>query len=217
MEKREAWSIIIAILIMAIVLYFPRLLGDSASIGITNSIIISGLIIITSVSIKNLVGKVIDVSISHSIWEFKRFWITYHSKFRRPIPVGALVPVILSFFSTGKVKFLTLLQYESKALPSKIVKKYGRRRFENIMEWDDALVVFYSMVGLLILGCAAKFAGDIMPFKFFLFLSKYCLYYPLANMIPFGSLDGMKLIMGSKPLYVFTLVLIVVAALVVFF
>ncbi len=217
MERKEAWAIVIAVLTLSIVLYFPKLMGASGSIGITSSIIISGLIILTAVYSKTLVAKYIDDSVTYKIWEFKRFWITYHAEFKNPVPIGVLLPIIISFFSNGMIKFLAVLQYESQALPSKVTKRYGRRRFSQIMEWDDALIVFYSMVAIFVLACAARFGTNILPSNFLSSLARYSLYYAAANLIPFGKLDGTKLFMGSKPLYVFTLILLVVSGLVVFF
>ena len=106
--------------------------------------------------------------------------------------------------SDGWIKCFTFLQFSATALPSKVVKKYGRKRFAGIMDWDDALLVFWSTVPLLLLALILK---GYLPE-----LSKLSIYYALWNLIPIGQLDGSRLFFGSRVLFIFTWVITLAAA-----
>jgi Zn-dependent protease len=92
------------------------------------------------------------------------------------------------------------LQFESKALPTKVVKRFGLRRISGIMEWDDALIVFYSLMPLLMMALLAKFFTGL----FFSDLARYAWIYVVCNLLPISKLDGTKLFFGSIPLFIFT-------------
>ena len=209
--KREVMSILLSILLMAIMLNFSQ--EDSTQEKLIFSLVASFIVIISAVFSKKIVSSILDVKIENKIWEFKRYWWTRSSELKRAIPIGILLPLLLSLLSYGSIKFFTFLQFNSEALPSKVVKKYGSRRFPNMMDWDDALISFYSMIGVLIISVISS----LITYNFFNFndLSKLAFYYALFNMITFGQLDGLKVFMGSRPLYIFSLVILIISGLIV--
>jgi hypothetical protein len=169
------------------------------------------IIIFVWVFAKKFVADYLDMSIEQKIWPFKRYWISSGSHFKRAIPIVIILPLLLSFLSAGVIKFFAFTTFYSKALPSKVAKKYGIRRFSNVGEWDDSLIAFYGLVAIMALAVVTSFT--ILPsFEGF---SKIAFYFAISNMIPFSSLDGMKIFMGSRPLYIFSLVLLVVTGLLV--
>jgi len=206
-EKRELWSIIAAVLLMAVMLSFVQ---NELKISVfLSSLLISVIIISVSVFTKKLTAYHIDVEIKQKIWEFKRFWITTWAYLKKPIPIGLILPILLGFLSGGAVKFLAFLQFESKALSAKAAKKYGLARYSGIMEWDDAMIVFYSTLSVLVLSIVVSFSNLV----FLNNLAKYSLIYAISNLIPLGNLDGTKLFFGSRALFVFTWILAIITAL----
>ena len=200
---------------MSLLLSASTLINNTINLKIfIINLTISFVIIIVSILAKKLAARAIDAKSEIKIWQFKRYWITTRSEFKKPVPMGVILPILLSFISLGFIKFLAFFQTELEAMPSRVAKKYGLRRYSDIMEWDGSLVVFYSTLALLILAVICSFITS-KSFSFFE-LAKYSLYYSIYNIIPFSSLDGVKLFMGSKPLYVFTLILIAITALIIF-
>jgi hypothetical protein len=210
MEKKEIGLIIISVIIMTLLIVFGREEGSSPAL--IRAFLVSIIILSLVVMAKRITANYLDVGIEHKIWEFQRYNIIEHSHFRRPIPLGLILPLLLSLFSLGIVKFFAFLQFESKALPSKAVKKYGLRRYSGIMEWDDALIVFYSLMPLLFIGLISKF----IPGIFFADLARYSMIYVISNLIPIGKLDGTKLFFGSIPLFVFTWIITIIAMPIIF-
>jgi hypothetical protein len=213
MEKSEWVSLIIAIVLMSLLISFNN--NTFSESKIASALLISIIVISLAVYTKKITAHKIDTKITIKNWEFQRYWIGTRSHLKKPFPIGIFLPLLLGFVSGGLVKFLAFLQFKLEALPAKAVKKYGQRRFSDAMEWDDALVVFYSLCPLLVLSIISAFLSSSS--LFFMDLAKYSLYYSIYNLIPFGLLDGNKLFFGSRPLYVFSLILTVCTALIVFF
>jgi len=210
--KKEIWSIVAAVLLMAVIISFME--NELKMSVFLSSLLISAIIFSVSVLSKKLFAYSIDVEIRQKLWEFRRFWITSWAYLRKPIPIGLILPVLLAFLSGGAIKFFAFLQFESRAMPSKAVKKYGMSRYSgSLMEKDDALIVFYSTLPVLILSIAVSFSNLI----FLENLSKYALIYAVSNLLPLGKLDGTRLFFGSRGLFTFTWVLVIITALTIAF
>ncbi len=210
MEKREIVSAIIAIMLCGVVLSFNK--GELDSLLLFYSLIVSAIIILLSLASKIIVAKNLGLGMTAEIWKFQRYGIIAKQKFKKPFPIGLLAALILALITNGTLKFLAFLQFNFTALPVRVVKKYGSKRFSGIMEWDGALMVFYSTLPLLLLAVISSFF-DIGIFSM---ISKYSLIYAISNLIPLGQLDGTKLYFGSRPLFVFTWILTAFSALFVF-
>lgn len=218
MDKKEISIIILGIALMTILLSFSNNTFFTEKI-ITN-LIISTIIILVSIFTKKIVAHKIDIKITHKIFEFKRYGIGSSSYLKNPLPFGVILPLLMSFISTGYWRFLTFFEYTTKALPAKAVKKYGRNRFSNVNEWDDGIIAFYGIVSVFVLAILSKIlisynlSTEILPLAT---LSKYSFYYGIYNLIPFGLLDGNKILFGSRALYVFSLILLVITSFVIVF
>jgi hypothetical protein len=216
-SKREVFSIIIGIVIFTLLLMFVN--NRLETNNLFRALIISASIILISIFSKKIAAYKLDMLCETKILEFKRYWISTNSEFKKAIPLGILWPILWSFLTAGMVKFLTFFQFDLTALPSKIAKKYGVRRYSSIMEWDYSLVIFFSTLSLLIFAILCKYLLPISLLSFIPLkeISHYSIYYLLFNMIPFGKLDGMRMYLGSRPLYITTLIIIIVTGLIVFF
>ncbi len=215
MEKKEVISIILAVLLMTISLFlFSKEVHviDALTFSLIASIIIIGL----SVYSKKIVAKKIDTKITISIISWQRFWIAKRDYFRKPIPAGLLFPLLFLLISNGFIKVLAFLQFQTQALVSKVSKQYGRLRFSTVTEWDECLIAFYSFVTIWVLAMVATILNSYFSFFPFQELAKYCLYYSAWNMIPLSRFDGGKIFFGSRPLYVSSLVILAITAIVVF-
>ena len=185
-EKKELISLVIGIILMSILVSFISLNKEVIIQRIPLALIISIVVISVSVLAKKITARKIDMKINHKIFEWEKYWWSKGSHFRKPIPMGVLLPLVLLFLSAGIIKFFAFFEFKSEALISKVAKKYGRYRFSNISEWDDALIGFYGMLAVVFIAITARF---LVSFQFFPFieLSKYSLYYALYNIIPFSK------------------------------
>lgn len=211
MEKEEWKSIIIAIILMSVLLMFNYNILSFNIFYLIIPILIIGLFVITQKKVANY----IDVSIQIKNWEMSRWWISTWAELKKPVSMGIILPLLLGFLSGGMIKMFSLLQFNATALPSKSVKKYGSRRISGIMEWDDALIGFYSIISVGLLAIVASF----LNYSFFPFaeLAKFSFYFIVWNLLPLSVLAGSKILFGSRPLYVFTLVLLIITFLILLF
>ena len=199
---------------MSLLVSFTSLNKEVIISRIPIALLISIVVILVSVFAKKITARKIDVKIQHKIFEWERYWWSKGSHFKKPIPMGIIFPLLLLVLSAGFVKFFAFFEFKSEALVSKAVKKYGRYRFSNMNEWDDALIGFYGLLAILALGIITRFIPSIIfPFNE---LAKYSIYYAICNMIPLANLDGVKIFFGSRPLYILSLVLLALAAIIVF-
>jgi Zn-dependent protease len=208
-KKKEIVAIAISVIIMTLIISFSTNEKEILSNKLIIALVISLIVILISVLAKKITAHNINVKVTHKVWEWQRYGFGKGSYLKKPVPVGALLPLLLMFLSLGVIKFFTFLEFETQATQAKAVKKYGRFRFSNINEWDDALIGFYGLIALLILAVITSLlTSPIFPFKD---LSKYAFIYAVCNLIPISSLDGTRIFFGSKPLYVTSLVLTLIS------
>jgi len=211
LSKKEMTIVALAIVLMTLVISFSK--GELKIEKVLLYFLFSLIILLLSVFAKKIIARVINVEIEQNFWQWQRYGLAKRSYFKRPIPLGLILPAFLSIISLGAIKAFCFLQFTAKALPSKVVKKYGAKRFSGIMEWDDALIVFYSVIPLLALALLSR----IIALSETIELSKITIYYVIWNLIPISNLDGTKLFFGSRPLFIFTWILALISTLIVLF
>lgn len=235
LKRKELIHVILAIIIMFVIISFTNLITlrtlptASESQYYLKILGYSALIIAAAVFAKKLVAQKIDVDIEHKIFGLQRYWFYKKAYFKKPLPIGAILPLILTAVSGGLIKMFTLLQFDSTALVSKASKGGGgpNVRTAEINEADLGLIAFWGTIVILAVSLIANFFTQTAD------LAKYALYYSIWNIIPFGQLDGMKLLMSAgapihsstarnatkmiAPLYFITLILIAITAVIVLF
>ena len=201
--KEIAW-IIIAILIMGFIISLPKLSISSPYVFLTAAIII-----LTSVLTKKIASSHYSIKIEHKVWSFKRWGWYERSKFKKPIPIGLLLPFFVSFLSLGIIKILTLLQFDAENLVKKrALKKRGAYRYSKINESDLAFTSawgFWALIALAIIGYLINQPE----------LTKYSIYYGIWNLIPISNLDGSKLFFGSLINWILLIIIYLISLVVV--
>lgn len=184
--KKEMLWIIITIIIFSFLtgISFKE---DTLVIDYTlSSLIVPALIILISIIAKKITANIYSLKIEHSVWKFQRYWFHSRSYFKKPFPIGIVLPFFLSLFSLGIIKPLTFLQFDEKNIPEKrILRRIGRIRKMEINEFDLSItsaIGFYSLLLLSAIGIILKYPE----------LARLPLYYGIWNLIPVSKLDGAK-------------------------
>jgi len=211
MEKKEGIIVLISVVLMSLIILLHEKSLNFLWIFITSLLIIS-----VSVFCKKLTARFIDIEIEHKFWQVERIWFGKGRHLKNPFPAGVIIPAAFSLISNSFVTCLSLIQFESRALPAKAVKKYGTRRFSEIMEWDLCMIGFYGIIGLFLLSLVTRFFASYFFESSLMLLSKYSFYYVIWNLLPISSLDGAKIFFGSSRLYIFTLILALITGLMIF-
>jgi len=154
-------------------------------------ILFAAIIILTNILAKKIASHFYNIKITYKIWEFKRWGWHKRSEFKKPVPIGLMLPFFLSILSLGLIKPFTLLQFDTQNLPKKrVLKKRGANRYSEINESDPAFTSAWGFWALIALAIIGYFINQPE-------LTKYSIYYGVWNLIPISNLDGTKLFFGS--------------------
>ena len=204
LTKKEVVWIIIAILIGGFTIGLSSSLKPSL-IGL----LWAAVIILVSVIAKKIAAPAYNIKIEHKAWGWKRWGWYERSKFKKPIPLGIILPFFLSVLSLGMIKPLTLLQFDAENLAHKrALRKRGSYRYSEINESDLAFTSawgFWALIALAIIGSVLNQPE----------LTKYSIYYGIWNLIPISNLDGTKLFFGSLINWILLVIVYLIALLAV--
>lgn len=190
METQELIHVIVTMLILFVISSVSVIFRSDLTL-LPPILLFSILIILVHVFSKKLIAYYLDSSVHHRIWEFQQFGFQDSWKFDKPVPFGLIVPLIVSFFTLGFGKVMTLLTYETSALKYRAAKRHGFYSYTEMTDWHNGLIGAFSIVCLILLSFIAYFPGLET-------LSKMAAYYAFWNMIPISKLDGTQIFFGSK-------------------
>lgn len=191
---RESGHILVAILILTLVASFGAIIqGDTAVMLF--GLLFAALTILVHVGAKKWAASALDASAHHELWTWSRYGLKPGWKLDRPIPLGVILPLVLTAFSLGVVKCGTILTYETRALKRRAARRFGFYSFTEMTDWHNALIGGTGIAAVLALAFIAYWIPGLEG------LPKLATYYAFWNMIPFSKLDGTHILFGSKVLY----------------
>ena len=217
--KKEIICILIFIIIGTFISFVPIIPNDEPEKILIN-ILIFAIIIIINLSAKKLISPFYSIKIEYNVWQLQRWDYYGRSYFKKPVPIGLIMPFSIAILSLGYLKPFTFFQYDAENIRTKrLLKAYGDRRAvrkEVINEADLAYTSaagFYALILLAIMGFLLKpyfpiFGSD---------LTKYSIYFGLWNLLPISQLDGSKLFFGATITWFFLTIIYIIAGLIVFF
>lgn len=221
-KKEVAWILISIVILWFITGIIYNVKEDSVSITPTLPLLlVAALIIGVSVLAKKFAAGRYSAKIEHTVFGFQRWGFYGRSHFKNPIPMGIILPFFLAILSLGLLKPFTFLQFDAKNDPAKrLTKRQGTRRAERkseINEVDIAFISAYGFYSLLILAIIGSLLNNYLSLQLGAQLTKYCIYFGLWNLLPWGNLDGGKTFYGSLPAYTILIVLYLIGLIFVIF
>ncbi|MEM4270538.1 MAG: hypothetical protein QXO70_00390 [Candidatus Pacearchaeota archaeon] len=167
---------------------------------------IFSLIILTSIFTKKIIGYFLEIDVTTQIWNFQQYGFASRHKFKKPIPIGVLLPIFLFIFSYNNIKWLATMQTEFEIKPTKKIRKRKPWSFPEIRELDIALICFSGIISIIILA--------LITFSLSREIAKLCLFYAFFNLLPIGKLDGTKLFFSSRVIYLITIMSLAAASII---
>lgn len=195
MKRSEAFHILSAIFIMGLVISFRKVFEGNTQFILTG-FLFAAIIVLVTVIAKKLMALTLESGVEHRIWSSGRFWIAKQSHLKKEAPLGILIPLTLSLFSLGIIKFMPVLTYETTAHKSRSGRAFGALSFASMTDWHNALIGGAGIIAVLLV----SFISYFLPLDVE-FLAAMAAFYAFANMIPYGNLDGMQIYMGSRVLW----------------
>ena len=193
------------VLIVVIVLAFSASFAKLSMENFLFSALFIAIIFIVNISAKKLVAYYMQTSIETKIWQFQRYGIKEKQHLKYPVPVGIILPFLLSIISLGSFTWMAATQSDITARKSRVIKKHDFYSYSEMTEFHLGAIPAAGIAACLILAFIAYLAG-------FGELGKLAVFFAVFNLIPFGELDGTKIFFGSLIIW-FVLVAISIIAL----
>lgn len=152
------------------------------------------LTIIINIIFKKIAAEYWDNKIEHSLWEASRYWYGPSHKFRKAIPFGIIVPIIIKILSFGLLTWSAGLTFETEGKKYKAAKRHGVYSFSEVTEEQIGLIAAAGIFGNILLAIVAYLANSPL-------IMKVSVLYIFYNMIPISNLDGNKIFFGNLLLW----------------
>lgn len=178
------------------------------NIGLINLIratILSLVVLLVYQVSHKVIAKKYDAISTFRLWSIKRFWFTKSSKIEniklfgksfKTIKMGFIFPVLLSLLSNGFIRFAAVGSSEI----TEISRKRIGREFTHLTEFELAKIHLVGPLTTLLLALV------LFQFPGFEKIVEISYMVALFSMIPFSGLDGAKIFFGSRALYLFGIV-----------
>ncbi|MFH1326586.1 MAG: hypothetical protein ABIH59_00475 [archaeon] len=161
------------------------------------------LVIIINILAKKIASFILDSEIEVKLWEIKRYGFKPTSKLKKPFPIGAILPIIITTLSFGYVYWMASLIFDVKAKVYRAAKRWGLYTFSEMTEWHIGLIAAWGIVANLVFALI----GYLIGFSDFARLN---IYFAFFNLLPLGELDGNKIFFGSIILWSFLASLVLI-------
>ena len=165
---------------------------------------ISFLVIISlNILAKKLLAYYLEADIKPKFWCMYQYWFTKRSHFKKPIPMLWL-PLVLSLIFRGALGlfgWFGILEFDVKPKIERVSRRHGLYRFSQMTDWHISLIAAFGIIVNLI----AAIIGYILGFETFTTLS---IYFAVWSILPIASLDGSKILFGSKVLWLTLFIII---------
>ena len=201
LKPQELFHIIIAIIVFGFVMSFTQ--DTEAFIW---ALVLSLAIIGINILAKKAAAYYFETDIRIKTWHFQRYGFFPPSYFVTPIPIGIILPVLLSIVSLGYVSWMAFLQFDSRPLKEKAAKRHYGTRFSELVEKHLAFIAAAGIFGNIILAIIASLFNLTD-------LARLSIYYGIFNMLPISQLDGTKVFFWSWRFWLFVLFLLIASLL----
>ena len=182
------------ILIVIIVLAFVVSLANLNIITFIMAFLFFAIIFLVYIAAKKAAAYYLQADVETRVWTFQRYGLKEKQYFKNPIPIGVILPFLISVLSLGNFYWLASTQSEIIARKSRIIKKHDFYSFSEMTEFHIGLIPAAGILACLILAFIAYLLnlGE---------LGRLAIFFAAFNMFPLGNLDGTKIFFGSLILW----------------
>lgn len=184
---------IVSVILFSVVLAFLLAINDFQNLFLVSlgAVLIT---IIVNILFKKIAAEYWDNEIEHSLWEASRYWYGPSHKFKRPISLGIIIPIIVKILSFGLLTWSAGLTFETEGKKYKAAKRHGIYAFSEVTEEQIGLIAAAGILGNILLAIVAYLVDSPT-------VMKASILYLFYNMIPISNLDGNKIFFGNLLLW----------------
>ena len=207
LEKKEIAYVLVSILVLSLAVSiwdFGRIFFVMSSFFF---------IFMINIVAKEIASIYYESKIEHKIWEIYRYgWIGVFSggifhpskNFKKPIPIGAILPLITSVLSFGYFIWMSVLVFDAKSKISRAAKRHGLYSFSEMSEEHMGYIAASGILANLLFSILGYLAG-------FSEFAELGILYAFFNLFPISDLDGNKIFFGNMELWAFLAALSMIA------
>lgn len=155
----------------------------------------------------------------YRIWGIKRFGLkkqAFPKKIRifgkdiviDSFPLGIVLCLLVAIVSNGKLFFTAVSSY---GLVIKKTHRFGHKMVE-VTDLEEAKIALAGPMANILLALACKIINADALAELVLINS----IMPVYDMLPIFGLDGMKVLVGSRPMYIFSFIFIIALAILLY-
>jgi len=182
------------VLIVIIVLAFAVSLSNLNIYNFLTSSLFFIIIFAAYMGAEKITAGYLESSVETKIWHFQRYWFKEKQHLAYPVPIGAILPFLVSILSLGNVYWLASTQSEISARKSRVIKRHDFYSYSELTEFHIGLIPAAGIAACLILA----FLAYLLNFPE---LGRLAIFFACFNLIPLGNLDGAKIFFGSLVLW----------------
>ncbi len=202
MKPSELVHILIALVVIAALIVSPMVFSRPAP-SILEALVFAAIILIVAIASKKAAAFALESDVEHRLWTFSQWGLHKQDHFKKPLPTGIILPMLIALFSYGSAKLMSVLVYETTPKKTRALRGFGHTgvyTYVSMTDWHNALIGSAGIVATLVLASIAYFspldAGTLEQ------LARLATFYAFSNMLPLSRLDGTQILFGSRVLYV---------------
>jgi len=209
--KKEAFSLLITILTLTFIFSYndqqPAFIASYWIKNLIRTFFMAGAVVLVHDFAHKITARRYGGETEHKIWGIKRYWFAKHTISKKPIPIGSIIAVIITFASKGLFYFTAIESYD---ITQEKKRRIGRK-WMNIREFEHALIAFAGPAASMLFALILQAFNPTGILSLFITMN---VTYALYHMLPISSLDGCKIFFSAKHFYVFTAILLIILALI---
>lgn len=158
------------------------------------SLVFFAIILILYVFAKKIMAWYLECKEEIRILTFQRYGYYERSYLKTKIPIGIILPFVLSILSLGWVKWFAVTESSVQGTSARAARRHDFYSYSELTEWHVALISAAGILIMYILAIVSYLAN-------YPELARLSIYFAAFNMIPLGQIDGLKVFFGSRPLF----------------
>ena len=199
METKENIIEILIIIFASIILGLAVSFFEKSFSAVLFSVICFLIIISLNVLAKKSIAYYFETDVTTKFWSLYQIWFTKSSHFKRALPMF-WIPLFISFLSKGLFFWLAILEFDFKPKTERVSRRHGLYRFTEVSEWHMAVIASAGIIINLLFAIFGYLAsGYIQGAEIF---AKLSIYYAFWSIVPLSSLDGSRILFGSRILWI---------------
>ncbi len=167
------------------------------------------LVVIINLVAKKIICYYVDSEIEIKLWEIKRYGFKPKSYLKKPLPIGGILPFLITALTLGFTTWMACLVFEVTPKVYRAAKRHGLYRFSAMTESHIGLIAAAGIIANLVFAVI----GYLLGFPEF---AKISIFYAFFNMIPISNLDGNKIFFGSLVFWSFLAAIVLIGLAYVF-